>query len=584
MGNSRGIDRDEIMLLPERLDDYVSHDNPVRVLDAWVDKLDLPALGFSVKEKWSVGRPGFDEGSLLKLLIYGYLNRIRSSRRLETETRRNLEVIWLTCKRQPDHWTINNFRTRNRKAFKETLRQFHFVCFKLELFGRELIGIDGTFFKASNSKARNFTQAKIDAKTAKVDKAIEAYDQALEEAEKREQPASKAGPSPSEDTPQGRNEIEADREQQAGGEPEEPKAEQSDDSAAPASKVELEAKLAGLKERRAKLEALKEQAQQSESGQVSLVDPDSRLLTKGGKSLVGHNVQMSIDNKAHLIVETMIVQAGNDMQQLHPMAEVSCKLLGVDPGSDAIDVLADGGYGNYQQIAECEHDGMRVHVPEAEKREAGNGEYPLESFTYIPASDSYTCAQNKQLTRHSDTIQRGTNYRVYYNSKACRDCPVREQCTAGAYRKLKVNEYSEEIERVAERMAAEPEKYAQRKGLAEHPFGTIKSIWGYGEFLLRGREGCEAELSLMALSYNWKRVLAEVGVERMLEVIGGLSARPPFGSWDATVALAGAWKKVRKIVRRASGTLIEIFGRQRNENWPSQLAPIQPIWSSASAN
>ena len=293
---------------------------------------------------------------------------------------------------------------------------------------------------------------------------------------------------------------------------------------------------------------------------------------------------MSVDSKAHLIVEMMIVQAGNDMQQLHPMADASCELLGIDPGSDAIDVLADGGYGNYQQIAKCERDGMRVHVPEADKCEAGNGEYPLESFTYTPASDSYTCPQNKQLTRHSDTILRATSYRVYYNSKACRDCPVREQCTRGDYRKLKINEYSEEIARVAERMAAEPEKYAQRKGLAEHPFGTIKWIWGYGEFLLRGKEGCEAELSLMALSYNWKRVLAEVGVERMLEVIDGLSARPPFGSWDGAVALVGAWKTVRNFVRRASRTLIEIFGRQRNESRPSQPASIQPNWDSASAN
>jgi len=292
MGNSKAINRDEIMLLPERLDDYVSVDNPVRVLDAWVDKLDLPALGFSVKEKWSVGRPGFDEGSLLKLLVYGYLHRIRSSRRLEVETKRNLEVIWLTCKRQPDHWTINNFRKRNRKAFKAALREFHFVCMKLALFGRELIGIDGTFFKASNSKVRNFTQAKLDAMTAKVDKAIEEYDQALEKAEKEEQEARKAKPTQSEDTPPSTAETEA--EEKSCAEKETPGAKLSDDNAAPVSKADLEAKLEKLKERRAGLKVLKEQAQQSESGQVSLVDTDSRLLKKGGKSLVGHNVQMSL--------------------------------------------------------------------------------------------------------------------------------------------------------------------------------------------------------------------------------------------------------------------------------------------------
>lgn len=564
MGNSTAINRDEVMLLPERLDDYVSVDNPVRVLDAWVDKIDLPALGFSVKEKWSVGRPGFDEGSLLKLLIYGYLHRIRSSRRLEAETKRNLEVIWLTCKRQPDHWTINHFRKRNRKAFKATLREFHLVCMKLELFGRELIGIDGTFFKASNSKARNFTQAKLKAMIAKVDKAIEEYDQALEEAEKEEQQAQKAKPTQLESSSPSATEAEAEEQDTTG--QEEPGAKPSDDKAAPAGKVDLEAKLEKLKERRAYLKILSEQAQQNGSGQVSLVDPDSRLLKKGGTSLVGHNVQMSIDGKAHLIVEMAIVQAGNDMQQLHPMATTSCELLGIDATQHTIDVVADGGYGNHQQIAECERDGMKIHVPEAKKRSAGDGNYPLEKFTYDPVIDSYTCPQGKQLTRHTDTTLRSITYQVYYNSKACIDCPVRAQCTKGQYRKLKLSEYREEIAQVAARMAAEPEKYAQRKGLAEHPFGTIKWIWGYGEFLLRGKEGCEAELSLMALSYNWKRVLAEVGVAKMLEAIEGMPSRLLFRLRSAVLRLASGLRVIQKIVGSATARQIRFWERSQSKS------------------
>jgi transposase len=485
MGSRVGIDRNEVMLLPERVDDYVGAEHPVRALDLYVEGLDLGALGFSMRTPGSVGHPGYSESALLKLLIYGYLNQIRSSRRLESESHRNLEVIWLTGKLQPDHWTINEFRRKNLKAFKKTLKDFHRLCLALDLFGRELIAIDGSFFKARNSKARNFTEAKLKAMDARIEKAIDAYWRALEEAEKDQ------GAVGSEDG--------------GGG-----------DGEAQASMAE---KLEKLRERRRQLKRLGEEARRSPSGQLSLSDADSRLLKKGTQSVVGHNVQMAVDGKHDLIVSMSVAQAGNDSNELEPTARAGCESLEIDPEKQNPVVIADGGYYNAAQIEQCERSGMQVHVPAGKKAVAGQGAFGIEAFTYDAEADDYRCPQGNRLRRHADHRLREITYRVYYESAACRDCPCLKQCTRGKYRKLQISEYREVEQKVAERMAQAPEIYRRRKEIAEHPFGTIKEIWGYRQFMLRGTQGVEGELALMAFCYNWKRVLAVLGLKGLLEAL-----------------------------------------------------------------
>ena len=511
--------RQDQLLLPECLDDYVAADNPVRALDVFVDSLDLGSLGFEIKAPSTVGAPlTYERETLLKLLVYGYLNQIRSCRRLEVETKRNLEVIWLTEKAQPDHWTINEFRKTNLKAFRNVLRQFHRVCQRLSLFGKELEAIDGAFFKALNNKANNYTQAKLDRLEKKIDAAIDAYNTALDE--ETAETAETDGRKPPKNL-------------RAVGTPE-----------------ELQAKKQRIAELRAAAEA-------SSTGQVSVNDPDSRLLKKGSQSVVGHNVQSVVDGKKHLLAHVEIVSAGNDRNQLEPMARSGCEALGIDldkpRGRSAAgpSIVADGGYYHAAQIERCEAAGLRVHVPAGKTTAIDRPGYRNKDFRYDESNDQYVCPQGKRLERHSDTRQKEITYRVYYDTASCRDCPCREQCTGGKYRKLKISQYRETERRVARRLEREPEIYGRRMGLAEHPFGTLKSVWGYGQFMVTGKDKCDGELNLMALCYNWKRALAEVGTEALMEAI------------EAVLSAAGTALKLAISVMRV---ILAIATLDRTEN------------------
>lgn len=552
--------RQEVLLLPECLDDYVSADNPVRALDQYVETLDLAKLEFDLKAESSVGRPvEYRPHVLLKILVYGYLNQIRSSRKLEKQTKVNLEVIWLTEKAQPDHWTINDFRKRNTSAFKQVLRNFHKVCDVLELFGKELLAGDGSFFKALNNKAGNFTEAKLDKLEAKIDAAIEAYDQALEEEaaasgaaptaeppveDKAEsEPEQPAALSPSEagDKTETKSKSKSKTENECEDTADEPSTsdstvalrseqeekvqpeEEDKSSGEPVAVKNLRAKgtLEQLQAKKQKIGQLREQALSSGSGQASLNDPDSRLLKKGSQSVVGHNVQCGVDAKNTLIAHIGIAQAGNDANQLEPLAREICAALGIEPDENKpINFVADAGYSNHSQMNRLEDDHIQTHVPEKTKTSIKTPGYQTNiDFHHDPGSDEYVCPRGERLQRHKDTRLKEIVYRTYYNTAACRACPVREQCTKGKYRKIKISEYKELEEKVATRMEADPEIYARRKELAELPFGTIKSVWGYRQFMVTGTEGCEGELNLAAFCFNWKRVLNLVGMERLLEAI-----------------------------------------------------------------
>lgn len=332
---------------------------------------------------------------MLKLLIYGYLNQVRSSRKLERETKRNLEVIWLMEREKPDHWTINEFRRRYRQSFKQVLREFHEICDFLELFGREIEAIDGSFFKALNNKSKNFTEAKLKRMEAKIDAAIEKYLDDLDQEDGGNETAPSA---------------------QAESSPGSPSCEEPEPTE-PVKNLVARGSLKELQAKKRRVEELRQGCGESESGQVSLSDEDSRLLRKGGQSVVGYNVQSVVDGSHHLIAHVEIVQAGNDAGQLEPMARAGCEALGIELDGESsegepVKILADGGYSNSAQVAACEKAGLEVHLP------------------------------------------------------------------------LKK-----------------------------------KSVWGYRQFMVRGKEGCEGELNLMALCYNWTRVLNEVGLDRLMEAI-----------------------------------------------------------------
>jgi transposase len=535
MSSSTRIHRSEVSFFPPCLDDLIDSDNPVRALEFYIEGLDLEDLGFKLKGKSELGRPiDYSGKDLLKLLIYGYLNQIRSSRKLAVETTRNLEVIWLLENARPRFWTINQFRKDNCTAFKNVLRNFHKVCDQLDLFGKELIAIDGSFYKARNNKARNFTTKKITRLDAKIDAAIDSYTEALDEGEKVEGASDDTGQNPEPAAQQ------SDPEAQP-----EPAAQQSDPEAQP--KPDREEKLLGergaepealapepeppknlkaegsleeLKAKKKRIGELKEMAEQSPSGQVSLTDQDSRLLKKGSQSVVGHNIQCAIDSKHHLIADVDIVQSGNDHNQLAPMVQLACEALGIEPSEEnPLDALVDGGYYNASQMSQCEQSGVRVFIPTVKKTTNHEPGYGIEDFTYNKETDEYICPAGNTLTRHKDTKLKEVNYQVYYNSAACRGCPFLEKCTKGQYRKLKISEFREVEEKIAARMEAEPTKYPQRMALAEHPFGTMKSIWGYSQFMVTGHPGCKGEISLMGFAHNWKRALKIVGMEKLMEAI-----------------------------------------------------------------
>ena len=477
-----GVDRNQVMLLAERVEDYVGADNPVRAVDAFIEGLDLPSLGFTLRAVGALGAAEYDPRAMLKLYLYGYLNRLRSSRELEKATRRNLEVIWLLRQLKPDHWTINAFRRAHRARFKAVFRQFHLVCAGLGLFGAELVAVDGTFLKAVNNPQDNFTQAKVQKLLEQIDTRSEAYLQELETLDREAAAQSLAEGGTRRDQTQ-----EAQR---------------------------LQQKLAAMEQQQTQCRELLAAMETSPTGQVSLNDPDARSLDKGSQRTVGYNAQIAVDAAHHLIVAEEVTQEPNDSALLVPMTGAAKEALGVAQ----IKVVADRGYYSHEQMSQCAKQGIETYVPRPATKQAGTGNYPLERFSYDAKEDHFVCLQGRTLTRHEDSCKGGHWYRVYYAGKAaCRDCPVRAQCTQGQYRKLTVLVEEKVIAAVQARLREHPQIYAQRRNLVEHPFGTMKFWQGYHHFLTKGLERVRAEFTLSCLAYNFRRVLNVLGVRSLLK-------------------------------------------------------------------
>jgi transposase len=476
-GYITGVERGQVVLFPEAVDDYVSGENPVRFIDAFVEQLDMKGLGFARAVPAGEGRPGYDPRVLLKLYIYGYLNRVRSSRRQERETHRNVELMWLLGRLSPDHKTIADFRKEHAKGLRAVFREFTLVCRRLDLFGRELVGVDGSKFRAVNGKERNFSGKELKKLLAKIDARIESYLADLDRADR------------------------AEAEQGVGG----------------AETPGLAGKVEALKERREEYKRLLEDLEKSGAKQISQTDPESRSMRGGTGSQVCYNAQIAVDEKNHLIAAVEVTQEVTDVHQLSGMARSAQEALGVE----TLRVVADAGYHNAGEVERCLAAQITPSVPRprtSKNRKAGL--YTKEDFTYLPEPDAYRCPAQQVLPFSFEVQENGEAQRYYLNAAACKGCPLRKQCTKSkAGRRIKRWGKEFLLEEMEARLKAAPDLMRTRKSLVEHPFGTMKRGDDSGYFLLRGLEKVRGEFSLMALSYNLRRAIKLVGVPLLIAAL-----------------------------------------------------------------
>ena len=469
-----GLDRSQTLLLPERLEDYVTPENPVRFLDAFVASLDLHALGFAKAHCAQTGRPPYDPAALLKLYLYGYLHRVRSSRMLEAECHRNVEVLWLLGKLAPDHKTIADFRKDNLKALKAVHRQFIVLCRRLDLYGGELLAIDGSKFRAVNSRDKNLSAGKLQELMANADARLAEYLKILDE---------------------------ADAAQPAG---------------TPLDKAALEQKIAALQEKRDWHEELLAQLDE-EQKQISVTDPDTRRMPTGQSNVVGYNAQMAVDAKHKLIAANEVTNDVTDYRQLANVAlEAKANLEFKET-----EVVADKGYYSAGEVSRCVEENITPHIPKADtSANTKQGLYGKSQFRYDAQKDVYVCPGNQELTYRFGTFELGRELR-YYRARGCKHCALKAQCTRNQGNRTITREENEHLmEAMAQRLKREPEKFKLRKTLAEHPFGTIKRWMGYTHFTLKGLEKVRTEWSLITLAYNLKRVLNLVSFEKLMAAVG----------------------------------------------------------------
>jgi transposase len=481
-----GESRDQASLLPARIEDYVGADNPVRAIESFVCALDLAKLGFRHAERGAeaMGQPPYDPADMLKLYFYGYSNQIRSSRRLEQEACRNLELIWLLKNLRPGYRTIANFRKENWQALKATNRRFVLLMRELGLVGGSVVAIDGSFFHGDASKASIFTRKRLAEQIAKLDQEIEAYGKSLEDNDAAE------AKQPGKDRPDG----------DGGG----------------GDGGDIGAKVAALMAKRSRARADLVRLEESGETQLSLTDPDARLLVKGGQGVAGYNVQAVVDDKHKLIVASEVVNDSSDVNQLHAMAKAAKEAL----DAEALQVLADEGYYSSTELKACEDDGIKAYVPPSE----GNGliekagRFGLKNFSYDGAADAYTCPAG-QLLRPMEGRWTNTSGRVEIRyasrTRVCRACPLRTKCLTPKASRRSIGRWEHEdvLERHRERMQGAKDLMRRRSAIVEHPFGTLKCRAGYRHFLVRGFDKVRGEWSLMALCYNFTRVLNILGFE-----------------------------------------------------------------------
>jgi hypothetical protein len=408
---------------------------------------------------------------LLKLYIYGYLNRIASSWRLEREAARNVELMWLTGRLAPDHKTIADFRRDNGEAIRKVCGRFVLLCRRMGLFGGAVVAVDGSKFKAVNNRDRNFTPAKMQRRLAEIEAAIARYMAEMDGADAE---------------PDGEARVE-----------------------------HLERKLASLHAYMAELKIVDEQLRASADGQVSLTDPDARSMNARGSGIVGYNVQAAVEAGHHLVVAHDVVMTGSDRAQLSPMASAAREAI----GSGSVEVVADRGYYSGQEVLACEKAGIAAHVPKTITSNAvADGRFGKADFVYEPANDSYRCPAGEALTHHCTSVENGMRIRVYWTS-GCATCPLRAHCTTSKERRVRRWEHEHVLDAMEGRLARRPGLMQVRRSTVEHVFGTLKHWMGATHFLTRGLANVRTEISLQVLAYNLKRVMTIVGIAPLMAAI-----------------------------------------------------------------
>jgi transposase len=463
-----GLDRGQGTIFPETLDDFVEEDNGVRVVEAFVETLDLGALGFSGVDPKATGRPSYHPSVLLKLYIYGYLNRVQSSRRLEREAGRNVEVMWLTGRLVPDHKTIADFRKDNGAAIRKVCAQFVALCRQLGLLATASVAIDGSKFKAVNNRDRNFTAAKMKRRMAQIEESVARYLHQLDSADRQE-----------------------------------PSLAQTMKTA------RLTEKIAKLKEEMKRLEALDAKRQEQPDQQIS-------MATSGrGSGTVGYNVQAAVDCEHHLIVTHEVTNVGNDRSQLSPMAKKTKATL----GADELDVVADRGYFSSEEILACDEAGITVTLPKP--MTSGNkakGRFVKADFRYLADQDVYLCPAGEHLKYYFTNQENGLGLRRYWTN-ACRTCAIKHRCTTGVQRRITRWEHEPVLEAVQRRLDENPQAMRQRRETVEHPFGTIKARMGATHFLMKTMPRVASEMALHVLAYNLTRVMNILGIVPLINAM-----------------------------------------------------------------
>ncbi|MCE8022516.1 IS1182 family transposase [Halomonas sp. MCCC 1A11036] len=468
-----GESRSQATLFPELLDDFVAEDNPVRAIEAFVEALDLRQLGFKGVDPHATGRPAYHPAVLLKIYLYGYLNRVQSSRRLEREAQRNVELMWLTERLAPDFKTIADFRKQNGKAIRATCRDFVVLCRRLGLFSQAIVAIDGSKFKAVNNRDRNFTFAKMKRRAEEIEKSIERYLHQLDSAD------------------------------------------QGAPAVTEAQTAQLKDKIAALTEEVRRLQSIEIQRNQAPDKQVSLTDPDARSMTTRGTGVVGYNVQTAVDSRHHLIIAHEVTNVGSDRSQLSRMAKQARDASGITD----LNVVADRGYFKGEEILACHKAGITTYLPKPKTSPSqAKGMFPREAFRYVPEKNEYRCPAGERLIWRFKSIEKGQILHCYWSS-ACPYCSRKPQCTTGTYRRIKRCEHEDMLEAVQAGLDRKPEMMRLRRQTVEHPFGTLKAWMGATHFLTKTLENVSTEMSLHVLAYNMKRVINILGTKRLSQAM-----------------------------------------------------------------
>ena len=472
-----GADRTQSTLFPTALDDYVGEDNAVRVVDAFVDTLNLEALGFNGTRPADTGRPSYHPSVLLKLYIYGYLNRIQSSRRLERESQRNVELMWLTGRLTPDFKTIADFRKDNGDAIRAVCRQFVFICQRLHMFDGGEVAIDGSKFKAVNNRGKNYTQRKLQARIEQVEQSIARYMEELDRTDRQPEFSIRL------------------------------------------RVAHIKEKIASLQRQIDEFNALGQQLQQVPDQQISQTDPDARSMATSGRGtgMVGYNVQTAVDTSHHLIVAHEVTNVGHDRTQLTSMTRHVQQTL----GRDALTVIADRGYFSGVEILACDECGAMPLVPKPmTSNNRAQGLFDKRDFIYLEQSDEYLCPAGERAPWRFRVVEHGMVLDKYWSS-ACSSCAIRSRCTTGDYRRIARWEHKDVLERMQRRINARPELAMIRRCTVEHPFGTLKAWMGATHFLTKTLPKVRTEMSLHVLAYNMKRMMNIMGIRRLHAVMTG---------------------------------------------------------------